>query len=280
MPADDKRSAFAQGSMEFGMLVQDRRDERRTRMAAAADERDAGTPTKASVLMPLGTASPTSPSLPAIRLGDAPIVIPTMLPAGDGGNVNGPSLIRAPDWLPGRLATYYLYFAHHNGTYIRLALADRLGGPWQIYERGTLRLEDTAGAQGHIASPDVHVDEARRQIVMFFHGPVRGRRRQLTFIARSDDGLRFRADRAPVGDFYMRVVPWRGTWVGMSKGGAMYRAALLDGPYRRRWLPPFPMSGPDANGRGDVRHVALRVDGDQLTVYFSRIGDAPEHTGR
>ena len=43
-----------------------------------------------------------------------------------GGNVNGPSLIRTPDWLAGRRGTYHLYFAHHLGSFIRLAYADRL----------------------------------------------------------------------------------------------------------------------------------------------------------
>ncbi|TGP23371.1 hypothetical protein, partial [Mesorhizobium sp. M1D.F.Ca.ET.234.01.1.1] len=53
-----------------------------------------------------------------------PIITPGMLPGDDGANINGPSLIRVPDWLPGRLGAYYLYFAHHTGTYIRLAFAD------------------------------------------------------------------------------------------------------------------------------------------------------------
>jgi hypothetical protein len=35
-----------------------------------------------------------------------------------GSNINGPSLIRVPDWVPDPLGRYYLYFAHHHGTYI------------------------------------------------------------------------------------------------------------------------------------------------------------------
>ncbi|MBI3972242.1 MAG: hypothetical protein HY332_13225, partial [Chloroflexi bacterium] len=41
-----------------------------------------------------------------------------------GDNINGPSLIRVPDWVDDPLGRYYLYFAHHRGTYIRLAYAD------------------------------------------------------------------------------------------------------------------------------------------------------------
>jgi hypothetical protein len=199
-----------------------------------------------------------------------------MLRGDDGGNINGPSLIRAPDWLPRRLGTYYLYFAHHTGTYIRLAVADRLEGPWRVYEPGTLKLADATAARDHIASPDVHVDDARRRIVMGFHAPVAGRARQMSFLAQSEDGLAFVADPRPIANFYLRLVPWGKGWIGMSKGGVMYRAPSLDGPFRRLWRPAFPMSGRDANGRGDVRHVALHCEGDRLTVYFSRIGDAPE----
>jgi hypothetical protein len=36
------------------------------------------------------------------------------------------------------------------------------------------------------------------------------------------------------------------------------------------------MSGATADGDGDVRHVALQCEGDLLTVYFTRIGGAPE----
>ena len=58
-------------------------------------------------------------------------------------NINGPSLIRVPDWLENPLGRYYLYFAHHQGTYIRLAYADQVEGPYKTYEAGTLQLAQT-----------------------------------------------------------------------------------------------------------------------------------------
>src|SRR5262245_28779286 len=118
------------------------------------------------------------------RLAGGPIIVPHM-DRRMGSNINGPSLIRVPDWLPNPLGRYYLYFADHKGDYIRLAYADSLEGPWQTYEPGTLRLaqshfptEPPAGAAGqnarprgettpHIASPDVHMDEDARQIRMY-----------------------------------------------------------------------------------------------------------------
>ncbi len=114
-----------------------------------------------------------------IRLKENPIVQPEMLPGDDGENICGPSLIRAPDWLEKPLGKYYLYFAHHKGSYIRLAYADRLEGPWTVYEPGTLKLEDVLSAGdykaikgGHVASPDVHVDDGKKEIRMYFHGLI------------------------------------------------------------------------------------------------------------
>lgn len=49
-------------------------------------------------------------------------------------NINGPSLMRVPDWVEAPLGRYYLYFAHHKGKHIRMAFADTLTGPWTYYE--------------------------------------------------------------------------------------------------------------------------------------------------
>src|SRR5215510_5498407 len=80
-----------------------------------------------------------------------------------GDNINGPSLIRVPDWMQEPLGRYYLYFAHHDGRYIRLAYSHELQGPWPIHREGVLPLREALFA-GHVASPDVHVDHAPRQI--------------------------------------------------------------------------------------------------------------------
>ena len=47
-----------------------------------------------------------------------------------GDNANGPTVIRVPAWVQRPLGRYYMYFAHHSGTFIRLAYADSLRGPW------------------------------------------------------------------------------------------------------------------------------------------------------
>ena len=45
----------------------------------------------------------------AIRLKANPIITPEMLPSGDGEDINGPSMIKVPDWIKSPLGKYYLY---------------------------------------------------------------------------------------------------------------------------------------------------------------------------
>lgn len=79
-----------------------------------------------------------------------------------GDNINGPSVICAPDWRPNPLGRYDMDLARHAGTTVRLAFAGQLEGPWEIYKPGTLPLSDAEAFCDHIASPDVHVDDASR----------------------------------------------------------------------------------------------------------------------
>jgi hypothetical protein len=202
------------------------------------------------------------------RLPANPIIRPGMpgLEGEAGENICGPSLVAAPDWLPERLGRYYLFFAHHKGRTIRMAYADDPGGPWRVRPGGVLSVEETA-ARDHVASPDVHVDEERRLVRMYFHGVHR--RAQKTFVATSEDGLGFAAAPRPLGPFYFRVVRHRDRYLAVAKlrneSGAILVSPRPDGGFRRvrRILPR-------------MRHAALRVEGDTLHVLYSRIGDCPE----
>jgi hypothetical protein len=200
----------------------------------------------------------------------------TCCPAPSVANINGSSLIEAPEWLPDRLERFYLYFAHHRGDHIRLAYADALEGPWKIYHPGTLYLADAPGCRDHVASPDVHVDHWRRRIRMYFHGVDIHSGRQLSFLAWSPDGVHFGSVSPPLAIFYLRAVEWRGMWIGIAKGGVMYQSRFGVGGFRPLPDPAFPMRHPLGNAPGDVRHVALRVARDDLEVFFTRIGDRPE----
>ncbi|NQT21288.1 MAG: hypothetical protein HQ592_16390 [Planctomycetes bacterium] len=141
------------------------------------------------------------------RLPNNPIIRPDM-DARIGSNINGPSLIRVPEWVSNPLGRYYLYFAHHQGTFIRLAFSDDLEGPWQIHSPGVLDLGDSFFGS-HIASPDVHVIEDEREIRMYYHGcclpepPY-----QVTRVAVSADGLNFVARPARLQRFtILRTIP-------------------------------------------------------------------------
>ncbi len=237
----------------------------------------------------------------AARLLDAPIIHP-QLGGGIGENIQGPSLIRAPDWLPERLGEYYLYFADHKGSYIRLAYADDLTGPWTVHAPGALQLADShfpteppevteegrrrveAGyaAAGidittlphdpvlemtapHIASPDVHVDAANRQIVMYYHG-LEGFGHQVSRVATSRDGVRFAAQPQVLGRTYMRIFHHGGFTYALAMPGQLYRSADGFSAFEE---------GPRLF-ENDMRHNAVLLRGETLLVFWTRVGDAPE----
>ena len=58
-------------------------------------------------------------------------------------NINGPSIIRVPDWVENSLGQYYLYFAHHKGENIRMAYTDSIGGDWVIHNEPVLTLSQS-----------------------------------------------------------------------------------------------------------------------------------------
>jgi aminoglycoside phosphotransferase (APT) family kinase protein len=187
-----------------------------------------------------------------------------------GVNINGPSLIAAPPWLKDPLGRYYLYFAHHRGTYIRLATADRLEGPWTVYEPGTLHLDQSLfpaeGRRPHIASPDVHVDTASGVIRMYYHGLQTDTREQYTRVATSSDGISFEARPELLGRPYFRAFEYGGWWYALGMPGILYRSADGLGGFER---------GPRLFERS-MRHTALLLRGDELLVFWSRVGDRPE----
>ena len=233
------------------------------------------------------------------RLCDGPIVGPETHPS-IGANIQVPSLIRGPDWVENPLGRYYLYFADHKGTYIRLAYAAALTGPWQVHAPGSLHLKDSlfptepppvpadGGAAAmassrasmpgkrshdftveatttHIASPDVHVNAKERKIVMYFHG-LEAFAKQATRVAVSDDGIDFPAKPEILGRTYFRVFHRPDAVYAMAMPGQFYRSrdgytGFEEGP---RLFNP------------DMRHAALLQRGDTMHVFWTQVGHAPE----
>ena len=239
------------------------------------------------------------PNKPIVeRLVDGPIVSPASHPS-IGANIQGPSLVRVPDWVESPLGRYYLYFADHKGRYIRLAYADRLAGPWTIHVPGALHLEDTpfphqppkvsveavriaeknretSGrpilhsaayemSTPHIASPDVHVDAVDRRFVMYYHG-LEGPGRQVSRVGVSDDGLAFESGKEILGPSYLRVFRYQGMTHALAMPDRFFRST-------------DPLGGFEEGPRlfnPDMRHAAVMLRGDTLYVFWTQVGDAPE----
>lgn len=201
----------------------------------------------------------------ARRLPNNPIVHPG-LDTRIGENINGPSVIRVPEWAPNPLGRYYLYFAHHQGTFIRLAYADRIAGPWTVHTPGVLDL-GASFFDRHIASPDVHIDHERREIRLYYHGCcLPAPPHQFTRAALSADGLHFTARVEILGVSYWRGFQWRGYHYGLAMPGVFYRSR-------------GPLSGYEEGPTlftPDMRHAAVQLAGDTLRVFYTNVGDCPE----
>jgi len=239
----------------------------------------------------------------AKRLGEGPIISAHSDPS-IGRNIQGPSVIGVPGWVTDPLGRFYLYFADHKGGHIRLAYADAVEGPWTVHSPGALQLADShflteeielddatfasieatySAALGdaspmdlrsdlvtvHIASPDVHVDDDRREFVMYFHGleslGVQSSRRAV-----SSDGLHFVAAPSILGPSYFRVFLYAGWHYALVMPGTVHRS--VDG------IADF-ITGPTLFEPA-MRHSAVRVVGDWLEVYWTRVGDNPERIYR
>jgi hypothetical protein len=231
-------------------------------------------------------ASPLGRQVTAVRLGNGPVIYPGMpgLEGELGTNIDGPSVIKAPSWLKHPLGKYYMYFAHHRGTYIRLAYADRPEGPWHVYKPGTLRLDQTT-AINHIASPDVMVDDAHKRFVLYVHGPIEpvdghygGRPyMQRTFVATSSDGIHFGHASGPFAQPYMKTFRYKGAVYGlaMSDKQTAYPLWLRSGQFFRSatGMPPF---APGPRILTEMRHAAVLVQGHVLDIFYTVVGDKPE----
>jgi len=222
------------------------------------------------------------------RIGNRPLIAPHM-DTRMGDNICGPSLVRMPDWAAGRLGKYHLYFADHKGSYIRLAYSDALTGSWRVHRPGAMDVTNSlfepvdppeppvaerpywaANLKGgylyaHVASPDVHVDEAKRCFWMYYHGLLANGDQQ-TRVAVSRDGLNFEPYGPLLGPPYFRVFQHASHHYALSFGGALLRATDWQGPFE---------FGPQLL-TGSVRHCEVHCLNDVLHVFYTRIGDQPE----
>ena len=228
------------------------------------------------------------------RFKNNPIIREDMLPEKEGDNINGPTLIRVPEWVVNKLGKYYLYFAHHKGKYIRMAYADDLKGPWKIHKPGTLKLEDCIcknapvgkgesvrhqGAENaddnvqHVASPDIIIDNTKRELILYYHCPLEhnGKKAQYTVSAVSKDGINFKSDDIVLGEAYFRVFKWNDYYYAIGRSSAVYRSKDGRSAFEKGPNPFKRVQDPSM-----LRHSAVKVVGNTLWVFYSRVGDEPE----
>lgn len=258
-----------------------------------------------SALVSLGLlSSALAAQVTAARFAQNPLITVNSSPTL-AGNVNGPSIIRVPDWVAHPLGKYYLYFANHKGRFIRLAYANSVTGPWKIYDPGVLQVKDTAfyrpqpdpsngSIYTHVASPEIYIDQQQKRIILWAHGmwtdgkawpgatgadPISEREwlsnnhyEQFTQSFESTDGLHFTSHPAITKHSYLRVFKSGDTFYGVARSGKLYRSK---DPFAE--FEPGAELFRDSPDAGRVRHTALLRRGDTLYVFFTAIGDAPEH---
>ena len=218
-----------------------------------------------------------------------------------GFNVQGPSLIKVPEWIKDPLGIYYLYFADHKGDRINLAYSSNLRGPWNIYNGGVLHLNESNFLTlkpkipedfdlntlepidvhddlkefipdkiddftiPHIASPDAHVDDENKRIIMYFHG-LEEFGLQNTRVATSFNGLNFYPKEKIVGWPYLRKFSYKDNDFALSMPGIIYKKVGDIDEYEIQHQVM----------EETTRHSAVMVEGDTLLVFFTRKGDSPE----
>ena len=252
------------------------------------------------------------PSIPAFtgtvtRLTDTPLVAAGMFASAalaglepDAlANINGPFLLRMPDWAAEKQAAFHTYFGHHKGKSLRLAYANRLEGPWAMHPDPVIPLANSLFAPedpapdwvdalggdylyAQVASPDAHIDELNRRIVMYYYGLLRDSDQQ-TRLATSTDRLHFTPQAPLLGPPYFRArrldaVIYLSMWEGRlgrmtSWEGPVELAPPIHDGYH---LPPH-VSGHDSGQPGrQIRHDHIFAHDGRIYMTFSRIGDTPE----
>ena len=193
------------------------------------------------------------------------LIYPKMFQNNDGENINGPSLIKVPSWITSPLARYYLYFSHHNGKYIRMAFSNFIEGPYSIFQNGVLNLKNSLGSR-HIASPDLHIDNKNKKIIMYYHTFYNDF--QYTFKSLSSDGINFVSNNKKLGYYYFRVFKYNNQLYSIAKGRKNY--GIIYKYLNETWK--------IINDRfiKNLRHTGVLVEANNVFIFYSLIGEIQE----
>ena len=231
-------------------------------------------------------------------------------------NVNGPSIIKVPEWIENPLGKYYLYFAHHKGAFLRMAYAEEVVGPWNIYDGPILPL-----AQSGMAQTPSEKASTLRELRKYLHWSEIaalskiGKAAKKAYETRTKLKMKSSPPTTPhvaspdviidhekhqIRMYYHGLV--EGTLqmskVALSSNGIDFTAqdGLIGAPYLRVFeyrdyyygfaMPGFMYRSEDGIDNWelrnrwffdtDTRHSGVHVVGNMLYVFYSRVGDSPE----
>ena len=223
-----------------------------------------------------------------------------------GTNIQGPSLIKTPDWLPNSLGKYYLYFADHKGDQIKMAYSDALLGPWEIYSGGTLQLTHSGfltesperptdfstenSSVGRLEGFDPHPEQSEyiptrlddmviphiaspdvhvdeeNNQIVMFYHGLEKFGTQSTRVALSADGINFKSTSKVIGSPYFRQFKYKDTYYGMAMPGLIYKNTGDIDEYTK-------VTSLFSN---KIRHSGLFLTNNTLNVFYTLVGDTPE----
>jgi len=244
------------------------------------------------------------------RLSGNPIIVPGIGPR-IGRNINGPSLIRVPEWVDKPLGKYYLYFAAHKGDHIRLAYSDRINGPWRTYDPGALSLKESGFLTQAPEMPEeippwlrlpqgLAIEEAEAHLSTPRAPQVPSLWEDLTHPHIASPDVHVDHDRKEVRMYYHGLDGFgrQVTRLAISKDGLRFaagRRVAVDRSYLRVFSykgTTYGMAMPGVFYRSEdgvsrfsegprlfnknMRHAGLLVKGDSLLVFWTQVGDAPE----
>ena len=234
------------------------------------------------------------------------LIIHPELSAEIGNNIQGPSLIKTPKWLPNSLGKYYLYFADHKGDHIKMAYSDYLLGPWKIHKGGTLQLNQSGflteepqmpsdfnpenSSVGLLEGFNPHPDQSKyiptrlddmviphiaspdvhidqkNNQIIMFYHGLEKFGTQSTRVAISSDGINFKNTSNIVRRPYFRQFKYKDIFYGMAMPGFIYKNTGDIDEYTEIKR-LFP---------NKIRHSGVFLIEDTLYVFYSLVEDTPE----
>lgn len=186
----------------------------------------------------------------------------------DGLNINGPCLIKVPNFIKNPIGKYYLYFGHHCGQHIRLAYSDNIEHGYKIFEGGVLNISQIYGYD-HLSSPEIIVNHETSEIELYYHCPYKHNKidPQSTFCARSNDGINFVSDKNMCFPYpYYRQFKHNNNIIGLAMEKIQNESHTVVF-YNNKTKKILKMS----------RHVSMFILNNTIYLLYSTVGNTPEH---